>query len=108
MKLLLTGLSHRTAPVEVRERLAVPAPALGSALTELRATVQADEALILSTCNRVEIAVTAPDQAPATIRDFLARRSQSSADALGSYLYELAWRDAIRHIFRVEIGRAQV
>jgi glutamyl-tRNA reductase len=102
MMLLLTGLSHHTAPVEVRERLAVPEPALAGALDELRQVCSADEALILSTCNRVEISVTAPDPASAAgLRAFLAGRGQAAAGDLSPYLYELSDREAIRHIFRV-------
>ena len=59
MKLLLTGLSHHTAPVEVRERLAFEEKTLPEALDHLRSCPGMIEGMILSTCNRVEIAVTA-------------------------------------------------
>jgi glutamyl-tRNA reductase len=106
MKLLLTGLSHHSAPVEVRERLAIPDSALAEALAALRQRTQADEALILSTCNRVEIAITAEqDAAAGALREFLAGYNAASADSgagtLDDYLYQLSERDAIRHIFRV-------
>ena len=102
MKLLLTGLSHHTAPVEVRERLAIAEGMLADELHALRAAIGADEALILSTCNRVEIAVTVSDeQSPESVRTFLAVRHGSEPDALAPHLYELSGRDAIRHIFRV-------
>ena len=60
MRLLVTGISHKTAPVELRERLAIPEAAQPEALRGLRG-LGAAEALVLSTCNRVEIAVTTPD-----------------------------------------------
>ena len=106
MRLLLTGLSHHTAPVEVRERLAIPEQALAETLTALRQRAGADEALILSTCNRVEIAVTSDSEAAAgAVRAFLAEhttaRAGAAGSALGEYLYELNDREAIRHIFRV-------
>jgi glutamyl-tRNA reductase len=102
MKLLLTGLSHHTAPVEVRERLAIPEPALAGALEDLRQAVGADEAMILSTCNRVEIAVTTEsDEGSEGVRRFLAARNHDDPSSLGAYLYELSDREAIRHIFRV-------
>ena len=107
MKLLLTGLSHHTAPVEVRERLAIPEHALAEALAALRQLDGADEALILSTCNRVEVAITAEDDdsAAGAVRDFLAALNHAgaapAAGALDGYLYELTDRGAIHHIFRV-------
>src|SRR5580700_7901835 len=61
MKLLITGVSHKTAPVEVRERLAFSESALPAALAQLRSRDGVSEALILSTCNRVEIAATGDD-----------------------------------------------
>ena len=59
MKLLLTGLNHRTAPVEVRERLAFEEQSLPEALDKLSHCPGLREGMILSTCNRVEVAVTA-------------------------------------------------
>src|SRR6185503_13291411 len=60
MKLLLTGLSHKTAPVQVREKLAIPEAQIPRALQELQKQGAA-EVVILSTCNRVEFAVSTPD-----------------------------------------------
>ena len=102
MKLLLTGLSHHTAPVEVRERLAIPESVLAEALGLLCQIAGADEAMILSTCNRVEIAVTSENgDATEAVRRFLASRNNAEPGSLDAYLYELSDRDAIRHIFRV-------
>ena len=61
MKLLVTGVSHKTAPVEIRECLAFPDPALPAALQALKSREGVSEACILSTCNRVEITITSED-----------------------------------------------
>src|SRR5215470_5547713 len=63
MKLLTTGVSHKTAPVEVRECLAFREETLPAALADLRARPGVTEAVILSTCNRVEITLTTEDSA---------------------------------------------
>jgi glutamyl-tRNA reductase len=102
MKVILTGLSHHTAPVEVRERVAFPENLLAEALEELRRSAPAEEALILSTCNRVEIAATCEDEAAAgRVVAFLARRHALDAVWLERYLYHYEDDKAIRHIFRV-------
>lgn len=102
MKVLLTGLSHHTAPVEVREKLAIPEAELPDALRELRERSGAQEALILSTCNRVEVAVTAETaEAAARVTEFLAARQRVDAAWLAGFLYRHQDRDAIRHLFRV-------
>jgi glutamyl-tRNA reductase len=86
----------------VRERLAIPDSVLAEALGLLLEIAGADEAMILSTCNRVEIAVTVQSgDATGAVRRFLASRGNSDPGALDAYLYELSDRDAIRHIFRV-------
>jgi len=101
MKLLVTGLSHKTAPVHLREKLAVSESALPDALHELQ-NLGATEAIILSTCNRVEIALSAPDHAvPGAIMDRFLTGWQGSANAFESHLYRLEAREAIQHMFRV-------
>ncbi len=102
MKVLLTGLSHHTAPVDVRERVAFPESALGEALDDLRARNGVREAMILSTCNRVEVAVTAEDSAsPDEVVRFLAARYSLDPAWLQTYLYRYEDQEAIRHLFRV-------
>ena len=68
MRLLLTGLNHRTAPVEVRERLAFEETSLPGALDELSRRPGVLEGIILSTCNRVEVAVTADEAAALNVK----------------------------------------
>jgi glutamyl-tRNA reductase len=103
MKLHITGVSHKTAPVEVRERLAFRPEALPAALADLKSREGVAEAVILSTCNRVEITVTTDDQSePQTIVDsFLADQKQVSPLAISEHLYRHEGRDAIHHLFRV-------
>jgi glutamyl-tRNA reductase len=103
MKLLITGVSHKTAPVEVRECMAFPEASLAPALARLKACDGVTEALILSTCNRVEIVVTTEDEsAPEAIVDsFLAETHAISPERLGPHIYRHTGKDAIHHLFRV-------
>ena len=103
MKLLLTGLNHRTAPVEVRERLAFEEKALPAALDQLRRSPGLVEGMILSTCNRVEIAVTADEEADAgsAVEAFLAESRSVARDWVAPHLYRFDGPDAIKHLFRV-------
>jgi len=99
MQLALVGLSHKTAPVEIRERLAFSNDALRSALTSLVDRRAVNEALILSTCNRVEVVAESPDDR--LIRDFICEFHQVSHDSVSTHLYSYRNVDAIRHVFRV-------
>ena len=103
MKLLLTGVSHNTAPVEVRESLAFRAEDLSRALQDLRSRAGVNEALILSTCNRVEITVTTEDSIdPQTTVDlFLTDHKPAPAEGIGPHVYRYEGREAIHHLFRV-------
>ena len=103
MKLLLTGVSHNTAPVEVRESLAFRAEDLPRALQDLRSRAGVNEALILSTCNRVEITVTTEDSIdPQTTVDlFLTDHKPVPADGIGPHVYRYEGREAIHHLVRV-------
>ena len=103
MKLLITGVSHKTAPIEVRECLAFREESLPDALADLRSRLGVSEAVILSTCNRVEIALTTDDAAdPRAIVDgFLSDHKSVSASSIGPHLYRHEGRAAIHHIFRV-------
>ena len=103
MKLLLTGVSHNTAPVEVRESLAFRAEDLHRALQDLRSRAGVNEALILSTCNRVEITVTTEDSIdPQTTVDlFLTDHKPVPAEGIGPHVYRYEGREAIHHLFRV-------
>ena len=98
MKLWLAGVSHKTAPVEVRERLAFPESSIPRALEALLASPGMAEGMILSTCNRVEVCVTSQDDAdpfPAL------SEAMTGARGLGPELYQYEGRAAIHHLFRV-------
>ncbi len=103
MKLVITGLSHHTAPVEVRERVAFAEKTLPDALDRQRLRPGMVEGMILSTCNRVEVAVTADEHSDAegSVRNFLAEASQVEPAWVSPYLYHFDGQDAVRHLFRV-------
>jgi len=105
MNLLVIGLNHRSAPVEVRERLAFPKAALGEATCMLLGAAPLCEAAIVSTCNRVELyglAVDA-DKAIHGIRRYL-HDYHKLADSVDPYLYEFRSRDCITHLLEVVCG----
>ena len=103
MKLLLTGLNHRTAPVEVRERLAFEEKALPEALDQLKQRPGLLEGMILSTCNRVEVAVAADEDTDAglAVEGFLVETRSVQREWVSPHLYRYQGPDAIRHLFRV-------
>lgn len=99
MQLALVGLSHKTAPVEIRERLAFPTDRLRSALVSLVDGRDVNEALILSTCNRVEVVAESPHDG--LIREFLCDYHCVSQETVSNHIYSLRNTEAIRHVFRV-------
>lgn len=106
MHLLLVGVSHRTAPVELRERLDFSARGVDRALSALVSALAHHEATIISTCNRVELYVGC-DETEATrtaIQQFLSDFHGIPADQLGPHLYTKVGQDAVAHLFRVASG----
>ena len=103
MKLLVTGVSHKTAPVAVRESLAFREESLPASLAHLKARDGVTEAMILSTCNRVEITLTTDDASDpgALVDTFLGEWKGVEMAALRPHLFRHEGRDAIHHIFRV-------
>lgn len=103
MKLTVTGINHKTAPVEVRERLAFDDQALPGALSALRSRPGVAEALVLSTCNRVEVALACDGEADARacVLDFLTTSRHVPADSVALHLYHHEETEAIQHVFRV-------
>ena len=100
--IIVIGVSHRTAPLPLREALAFPRDQLRGALLRLRAETGAGEAMILSTCNRVELYARQDDPgAVDALEAFLARYHAREGRDLHAVLYRLADADAIRHAFRV-------
>ena len=104
MKLWVTGVNHKTAPVAVRERLAFKDDDLPSALQELRKRPGLMEGMILSTCNRVEFAVTTDEDVDPQdcVEEFLTSSLRIVDRAwIQPYVYGFGGREAIRHLFRV-------
>jgi glutamyl-tRNA reductase len=101
--LLVVGVSHRTAPVAMRERLAIVPDAVGEALAELAALPGVREAAMLNTCNRVELYVAADDgdTAAAALAEHLAQRAGVASLELAAHLYERRESEAVLHLFRV-------
>lgn len=103
MKFSVTGINHKTAPVEVRELFAFDQRSLPDAFRDLKSQPGIVEALILSTCNRVEVAVAAEDGADprAAVGEFLARARKVDSQLIYPHLYHHEDREAVRHLFRV-------
>lgn len=105
MKVVVFGMNHRTAPVEVRERFAVAD--VGSALRKLVDRPEIEEAVLVSTCNRVELVVTTanPDAAQHALIDAFARELASGGLPGRSDLRDMTYlrvgREAVEHVFRV-------
>jgi len=106
MGILLVGLNHRTAPVEIREQLAFSRDGVATALMLFRNQFPTAEAAIVSTCNRVEILVASDSERP-TVQDvisFIAQARDLPTNEFKSYLYQLTDEQACRHFFRVASG----
>jgi glutamyl-tRNA reductase len=105
MDILIVGLSHKTAPVEVREKISFSEDTLDDGLKTLVEYPNISEALIVSTCNRVEIYSSAPkkniDKSKNDIADFLSRYHNVPRERLDPHLYVLSGEEAVKHIFRV-------
>ena len=103
MNLLLVGMNHRTAPVEVRERMNIPEPRLGAAVADLVHREGILEALILSTCNRVEAVVSSREEVNAepVLRQFLTDYHHCDMSAYETYLYWHRQQEVVHHLFRV-------
>lgn len=103
MNLIVVGLSHKTAPIEMRERLAFSEKHLGEALENMLRLPGICEGLILSTCNRVEIYAKVEDTSAGdqTIRRFIAGYHKLSPEEFTSHLYTHIDKAAVCHAFRV-------
>ena len=114
---MVVGLSHKTAPVEFREKLTFPPEVQEEALTRATNYPHVKEAVILSTCNRTEVysVVADPVKGMDQISDLLATFHELDEVSLRPHLYRVDSTDAIRHLFRVSssldsmiIGEAQI
>ena len=106
MPIVVIGLSHHTSPIEVRERFAFAEAKIPDVLQQLRSNQAMREAVILSTCNRVELYVATDEADPAafaTLRDFLTE-SCAYREPLNGEIYTLGEPHSIEHLFRVACG----
>ena len=103
MHIVIVGLSHKTAPVEIREKLAFAPTAMERPLRQMLELPAVAEGLIVSTCNRVELcaATREPDAAMAALRRFLVEYHEIDPDDINPSLYSYQGEEAIRHLFRV-------
>ena len=103
MNVALVGVSHKTAPVDIREKLHFPEPRLGEALHQLRTQFGFEESLILSTCNRVELVAetSIPDEGLHQLKQFIYAFHQVQPDNFERFLYSYTQTEAVHHIFRV-------
>ena len=100
MSMVLIGVNHKTAPIEVRERIAISRDDLPETTRALAAVPGVSECMIVSTCNRVEIlAAVEPDAAG--LAGFLQRHFGLDPAVLAPHLYEHRDQEAVRHLFRV-------
>jgi glutamyl-tRNA reductase len=107
MEIVLVGLNHRTAPVEVRERVSFTTEQARRAAEELRARGILEETLVLSTCNRSEVYGVPPEashECAAGLSSFLSEFHSVRPDVLSGSLYHHYDREAVRHLFRVSAG----
>jgi glutamyl-tRNA reductase len=106
MHVFLLGVSHQTAPIDVREQLDFSSRDVGAAVEALAARYSAGEAVVLSTCNRSEIYVAIDDPARARqeLVDFLGTYHGLPREAFESHVFVHADEDATRHLFRVAAG----
>ncbi|MBI5407520.1 MAG: glutamyl-tRNA reductase [Nitrospirae bacterium] len=104
MDIILVGLSHNTAPVEIRERLSFSGEQLTAGISRLRAHEEILECVILSTCNRVEVYTTVekPELGVARVKDFLhAYQPDIPLEKMTLHLYTHKNEGVVRHLFRV-------
>ncbi len=103
MEILVIGLNHSTAPVEIRERITFPGDESGAVTRAMLDIEGVEEAIILSTCNRAEVLVTADNvsQAAEKLVDMIGRIHGLHADAFQGFLHVKQGTDAVRHLFRV-------
>ena len=100
MTLALIGVNHKTAPIALREKIAIGRDELADTTRALAATPGVTECMIVSTCNRVEL-IASIEGGDVSVSRFLARHFGIEADLLAPHLYEFRDRDAVGHLFRV-------
>ncbi|MEG4045710.1 glutamyl-tRNA reductase [Microcoleus sp. Pol17_C1] len=106
MNIAVVGLSHKTAPVEVREKLSIPEHKVEAAIAQLRGYPHIQEVAILSTCNRLEIYIVTSESEPGVreVIQFLSECSKVPLPSLRPHLFILLHEDAVMHLMRVASG----
>ncbi|HET7288880.1 MAG TPA: glutamyl-tRNA reductase, partial [Thermodesulfobacteriota bacterium] len=105
-RIIVVGLSHKTAPVEIRERFSFNQEELEDGLSALASKPHIEECMIVSTCNRVEVYAVSEntDGCVESINEFLSEFHSISADAFSPYLYTSIGHMAVRHFYKVASG----
>jgi len=104
MSLLAVGINHKTAPVEIREKVSFAPEHLAGALNELTSTDAVSEAAILSTCNRTELVCNSSEIDGNTVIDWFEHYHKLDSDAVRPYVYVHPDQLAVRHVLRVASG----
>ncbi len=107
MEILCIGLNHETAPVAIRERLALTGDSLEQTLQWLKERSAIQEALVLSTCNRIELYLVTEeksDRVDRMVRDHFKERFDLEEDDWRRFHYQYGYHKAIAHLFRVTSG----
>ncbi|MHC4741293.1 MAG: glutamyl-tRNA reductase [Planctomycetota bacterium] len=115
MKIVVLGLNHKTAPVEIREKLAFDAAQTSEALCELKSRFSGAEFVLISTCNRVEVYSAGEEVDPDRLALFVSEFHGLEIDEFEDYLYSYENEDAVRHLLTVAssldslvVGEAQI
>ncbi len=106
MNIAVIGLSHKTAPVEVREKLSIPETQMEGVIAQLLSYPHIEEVAILSTCNRLEIYIVSheTEQGVAEVRQFLCDYAKLPMHHLRHHLFILLHQDSVMHLMRVAAG----
>jgi glutamyl-tRNA reductase len=106
MNIAVVGLTHKTAPVEVREKLSIPEPQCEAAIAQLKSYSHIEEVSILSTCNRMELylVLKETEHGVREVQQFLTDYSKLATAQLRPYLFTLLHQDAVTHLMRVAAG----
>jgi len=104
MSILALGLNHKTAPVEIRERLTFGPDIIAGALRSLSEHPAVEESVILSTCNRTEVYCILSEEDHEPIADWISQFHGLDRDRVCPYLYSHFDQDAVKHLLRVSCG----
>ncbi|VAX09403.1 Glutamyl-tRNA reductase [hydrothermal vent metagenome] len=104
MTLLAFGINHKTAPVDIREKVAFPPDSINAALQDILSCTSVSEAAIVSTCNRTELYVGIDDQSDQSVLEWFRNYHNLSAKELDPYIFVHSENDAVQHVLRVASG----